>query len=62
LLVVDGGAGALLSRDMARATVSVAGAQANRLNGDGWALTLNPGWSIGAGARPGDFTIIRAQP
>jgi hypothetical protein len=56
-LEVSGGNGALIYRGFARATVSLAGADASGLKGDGWSLTLNPGWSVKPGPRPGDMTL-----
>ncbi len=34
-------------------------ASARPLNGDGWTLTLNPGWSVVPGKRKGDFDLVR---
>ncbi|HZZ70054.1 MAG TPA: hypothetical protein VFE18_17925 [Phenylobacterium sp.] len=56
-LEVTGGSGALLDKGFGRATVSLAGAAASGLKGDGWSLTLNPGWSVKRGPRPGDMTL-----
>lgn len=56
-LEVEGGSGALLFKDMRRATVSLAGAEAGGLKGDGWTLRLNPGWSIKPGPRAGDLAV-----
>jgi hypothetical protein len=56
-LEVTGGSGALLDKGFARATVSLAGADGSGLKGDGWSLTLNPGWSVKPGPRPGDMTL-----
>lgn len=59
VLEVESG-GALIDKAKTRATVSVVGADASHLKGDGWKLTLNPGWSVGRGSRPGDFAVSRA--
>jgi len=60
-LEVTGGAGALLYKGFGRATVSLKGADASHLKGDGWTLILNPGWTFKPGPRPGDVTL-RAAP
>jgi hypothetical protein len=31
------------------------------LQGDGWSITLNPGWIVQSAARPGSFTIVREK-
>lgn len=31
------------------------------LSGDGWTITLNPGWSAQPGPRPGDFVVAAAR-
>ncbi len=31
------------------------------LQGDGWTVTLNPGWIVQPAARPGSFTIVREK-
>lgn len=31
------------------------------LHGPGWSLTLNPGWKLAPGKRPGDLTLIRVS-
>jgi hypothetical protein len=31
------------------------------LRGDGWSVTLNPGWVLQPAARPGSFTIVREK-
>jgi len=31
------------------------------LHGDGWSVTLNPGWVVRPGARPGFFAIVRKR-
>ncbi len=32
------------------------------LRGDGWSITLNAGWVVREGARPGDYDVVRKQP
>jgi hypothetical protein len=40
-------------------TLTVSGAAIDRaaLKGDGWRLTLKPGWTLRPGARTGDLTL-----
>lgn len=57
LVVVDGGA-ALVHADRKRATVAMP-QEGNGLTGDGWTLTLKPGWKIVPGERKGDSTLVR---
>lgn len=52
--------GAMISSDFRRLIVP-APADSNALKGDGWELTLASGWQLGAGARSGDVTLIRAS-
>jgi hypothetical protein len=64
--VLDVSKGALMSRDasgsMMEARVPASADPARRpLEGDGWTLTLNDGWRILPGPRPGDFTITPAE-
>jgi len=59
LEVTDGSSGALLYKDFTRATVSLKGADATHLKGDGWTITLNPGWSVKPGPRPGDMSVTQ---
>jgi hypothetical protein len=54
--VTDASSGALLYKN-GGATVSLKGADAPGLKGEGWTLQLNPGWSIKPGPRPGDLTV-----
>jgi hypothetical protein len=53
VLEVDGGA--LLDKAMTVAAVSAAGFDPSNLKGEGWKLTLKPGWSIEPGPRQGDL-------
>jgi hypothetical protein len=59
-LEVTGGSGALLYKGFGRAAVSLTGADAGHLKGDGWTLELKPGWSLKPGPRPGDLTLTAA--
>lgn len=43
-----------------RARVSMTGAEETGLRGKGWALTLNPGWSLRSDVRNGDFIVTRS--
>lgn len=52
--------GALVYADKKRATVPLNGG-GNPLHGDGWTLTLKPGWKIASGARGGDSTLVRDE-
>lgn len=56
-LEVESG-GALVWSTGKRATVSARGAATNGLTGEGWKLTLNPGWRTMPGARRGDLTLV----
>jgi hypothetical protein len=52
--------GVLRSADGTTLSVPVtAPLQGTTLQGDGWSATLNPGWVVRPGARPGSFTIVR---
>jgi hypothetical protein len=55
--VLEASHGALLSKTFDQVVVSAAGADVKALKGDGWTLTLKPGWVVKPGARPGDFTV-----
>jgi len=57
-LQVDDG-GALMDDQMNVVVVPLGGATAQSLKGKGWTLTLKPGWSVVAGARPGDLTVAK---
>lgn len=60
--VLDVQKGGLLSADWSRLSVPYPGAvaSADGLQGEGWSLSLKPGWVLVPGARDGDWTI-RAQ-
>ena len=54
--VIEVSGGALLSPDRRRLAVP-APRDSSALSGDGWELTLSPGWSVKRGGRAGDFTL-----
>lgn len=56
VLEVDGAA--LLNSATGLASVSAAGIDPSRLKGEGWTLSLKPGWTVGPGARAGDFAVV----
>jgi hypothetical protein len=58
-LVVDGGA-ALVHADRRRASVPLASG-GDGLSGDGWTLTLAPGWELRPATRLGDTTPVRTS-
>lgn len=58
-LVVDGGV-ALVHADRKRASVALL-ADRSATSGDGWTLTLKPGWTFARGERGGDMTVVREQ-
>jgi hypothetical protein len=54
--------GVLRSADGKTLSVPVSGQlEGSTLRGDGWSVTLNPGWLVRPTARPGSFTIVRAR-
>jgi len=57
-LKVEGG-GALISGDWS--VLTLAAPAAGESNGDGWTLTLAPGWRFKPGDRPGDVTVVKAE-
>ncbi len=59
--VLEVRAGGLLSNDWSRLSVAHAGIQpmADGFQGEGWTLTLKPGWVLQPGARSGDWTIVQ---
>jgi len=62
-LTVQGGSGALVTRDWTRVTLRVPGdPTAHPLHGDGWTLKLSPGWTLAPGARQGDLEPRSPQP
>ncbi|MDB5433696.1 MAG: hypothetical protein JWP35_4812 [Caulobacter sp.] len=50
--------GGLLGKNACSVSVPAAGADMDALKGDGWTLTLNPGWSVKPGARAGDWVLV----
>jgi len=59
-LEADGGV--LRSADGSTLSVPVsAPLEGTTLRGDGWSVTLNPGWIVRPAARPGSFTIAREK-
>ncbi|MGJ4727929.1 hypothetical protein [Luteimonas sp. SDU101] len=56
-LVVEGGA-ALVYADRKRASVALS-RNGDGLSGEGWTLTLKPGWKLAPGQRHGDRTLVR---
>ena len=56
--VIEGKNGALMKPDWSALVVAAPTVTTgNSVTGDGWTLTLQPGWSIVPGARKGDFTL-----
>lgn len=55
-LTVESG-GALIHDQPRQATVSATAADAQAARGEGWTLSLNPGWTITPGPRPGDLQV-----
>jgi hypothetical protein len=55
--VLEATNGALLSRGWHRVTLPAPIVSGNQVRGDGWTVTLNPGWTVIPGPRPGDFTL-----
>lgn len=55
--VVEGGA-ALIHADYTRATVALP-RNGDGSGGEGWTLTLAPGWTVTPGPRAGDMTLVR---
>ena len=57
--VIEGQNGALMKPDWSALVVSApAMTTGSTVTGDGWTLTLKPGWSIAPDARSGDFTLV----
>lgn len=54
--------GALIKSDFSRIYVSApSNLGASPIQGDGWTLELNPGWTVVAGERKGDYIVKRAE-
>jgi hypothetical protein len=50
---------ALITADFTRFVLPApASAAGPNLTGDGWSLTLNNGWSVASGSRPGDLKVL----
>jgi len=50
----------LMSADRSALTVPAPGStDGTTLRGDGWTLTLAPGWVVRPGRRTGDFQVVR---
>jgi hypothetical protein len=53
--------GALINSTFTQVTVSAPADPARPTEGDGWTLTLNPGWTISIGERKGDYTLKESK-
>ncbi len=54
--------GALINSTFSKVYVSApSGLSSSPLQGDGWTLELNPGWTMRAGERNGDYVVKKAQ-
>jgi len=50
--------GALMSADFSTITIPAPPeASGRKLQGDGWTLSLNPGWAMTPAPRPGSYTV-----
>jgi hypothetical protein len=59
---LDANNGVLRSADGATLSVPITGPlEGSTLQGDGWSITLNPGWVVQPAARAGSFTIDREK-
>lgn len=62
VLEATGGAGALLRKDWSAVVIAApASVGQSPLHGDGWTLTLAPGWKLVPGARDGDWKLQAPQ-
>jgi hypothetical protein len=60
---LDANNGVLKSSDGTTLSVPVTGPlEGTTLKGEGWTAILNSGWVVRPAARPGSFTIVRANP
>ena len=59
-LVVEEG-GALVRSPDKVATVSARSIDASNLVGDGWKVSLKPGWVVQSGPREGDYQVVQSQ-
>ena len=57
--VLEVSEGALIDDNWSGVTVA-APASAGAVEGPGWTLQLNPGWTLAAGERDGDFRLVRS--
>ncbi|HEU4538924.1 MAG TPA: hypothetical protein VFS00_32615, partial [Polyangiaceae bacterium] len=61
LAVTEGGA--LIDKAWSKVVVSAPDDPAARpLQGKGWTVRLNPGWTLGPGTRPGDHVLRPTAP
>jgi hypothetical protein len=59
---LDADSGVLRAADGRTLSLPVTGPlEGTTLQGDGWRVTLNPGWVVRPAARPGSFAIVRDQ-
>ncbi len=59
---LDASGGVLRAADGATLSVPVTGPlEGTTLQGEGWTVTLNPGWVVQPATRPGSFTIVREK-
>ena len=59
---LEADSGVLRSADGSTVSVPVTGPlEGATLQGDGWSVTLNPGWLLQPAARPGSFTVVREK-
>jgi len=53
-------ASVLMAPDRSKLTLPApASVEGTTLKGDGWALTIAPGWAVRPGTRPGDFQLVK---
>jgi hypothetical protein len=54
--------GALMNSTFTKVTVTTPGDPSKRpLEGEGWKLEMNPGWTVVDGERPGDFALQKKE-
>ena len=59
---LDASGGVLRAADGSTLSVPVTGPlEGTTLQGEGWTVTLNPGWVVQPATRPGSFTIVREK-
>jgi len=49
----------LVSTDNTTVTLPAPGTRGSPLKGEGWTLTLAPGWVVRPGPRPGDLQVVK---